>query len=294
MIALRGSVGTWLLAAGAATGVAVAGVSLLSREPDVGKLPDGVVAVVDGHPITRERYEQALRAVAVDRRGPLTRTDRHKVLDRLVDEQLLVEHGLDLGLANRDRRVRADLSGAVIALVTARADDDEANVTDAQLRSFFESHREWFRRLPRVRIEQLFFRVGAGGDDAARHRAEHALARWKAGAPFARLEADADPFDVPLPDGAVTLGKLEDYLGPTVLRGVAGAAEGEVVGPLRSGNGYHVVRVVERRPGEVPRFEDVRDEVRAEHRRRAGERRLHALLEAQRRAARIRVARGVL
>ena len=38
-----------------------------------------------------------------------------RVLDRMIDEELLGQRGLDLGLVRADRRVRADLVSAVIA-----------------------------------------------------------------------------------------------------------------------------------------------------------------------------------
>ncbi|MFW6051531.1 MAG: peptidylprolyl isomerase [Myxococcota bacterium] len=294
MTAAADRLGPWLLAAGALAGVGLAGASLLERQAAPAELPEGVVAVVDGRPILRSEYERALRALSADRDGPLTEEDRRHVLDRLIDEELLVQHGLELGIARRDRRVRADLSAAVIALVTARAEDDAEDVTDEELRRFFERHRAWFRTRPRLHVEQLFFRAADSGDAAARERAAAAAARWtERGGPAGALRDDADAYDVPLPDGPVPLGKLEDYLGPTVARGLASAEAGEVVGPLRSGSGYHVVRVVERLPGEVPSFERVRPLVRAEHRRRLGEERLRDLLEARRADSEVRVARGV-
>lgn len=291
---MRRPAGTALLLAGALSGVALAGVALVEREPDAAELPPDVVAVVDGRPILRREYDRALRAVAADRDGRLTEADRRRVLDRLIEEELLVQHGLELGLAGRDRRVRADLSAAVIALVTARADDEASEVNEAELRAFFEENRDWFRSPPRLHVDQVFFRVGEGGDEDARRRARKARRLLEEGSSVEALRLEADAYDVPLPDGPVPLAKLQDYVGPTVTRGVAGAGDGEVVGPLRSANGYHVVRVVARRAGRVPSFEAVRDQVRAEHRRRLGERRLRELLERRRDETPVRVREGVL
>jgi parvulin-like peptidyl-prolyl isomerase len=282
-------VGSWMLAMGAAAGIAMAGWALVERRPVAGDLPPEVVAVVDGHPITHREYERAVRAVAADRAAAPSPADRRRVLDRLIEEELLVQHGLELGLAAKDRRVRADLSASVITLVTAGADAEAAEVTDAELEAFFETHRDWFRTAPRLQVRQLFFRVGGDGDALARKRAAEALARWQAGQGHATLAQDADPYDVPLPDGPLALAKLQDYLGPTVVRGLAGAAQGDVVGPLRSSNGYHVLEVLRRDPGTVPPFAQVRDQVRAEHRRQLGEQRLRSLLQTRRATADVRV-----
>jgi parvulin-like peptidyl-prolyl isomerase len=291
-MSLRGPLGTWLLAMGATAGVGLAGWTLLEPTPGHGPLPPGVVAVVDGRPILAADYERALRAVAADGADPSHHGQR--VLDRLIDETLLVEHGLELGLAHRDARVRADLSAAVLALVTARAEDEAAEATEAELRAFFDRHRGWFRAQPRIHVAQLFFRVRGGDDAAARARAEAAVAQWRAGASHGALSERSDPFDVPLPNVPLPPSKLRDYLGPTVMRGVADAPEDTVVGPLRSGNGYHAVRVLRREPGAALPFEQVRDQVRAEHRRRLAETRLRALLEAKRASAQIQVDPEIL
>ena len=77
-----------------------------------------------------------LAALASDRRSPLGPEDRRHVLDRLVDEELLVQRGLDLDLPSLDRRVRADLTQAVIASVLAEVEEDEASHGD--LEAFFQ------------------------------------------------------------------------------------------------------------------------------------------------------------
>ena len=97
--------GTLMLAAGALAGVLLAAVSLVRSdvvsEPTLG---EDVVAVVDGRAIPRERYERALAAVAADRRGgALAPGDRQRVLERLVDEELLVGRAIELGFRRGTR-----------------------------------------------------------------------------------------------------------------------------------------------------------------------------------------------
>lgn len=97
---------TGVLAAGALLGLAAAGAALLAPRAGPAALPDDVVAVVNGAPVRSADYRRAVAALAADRRDPLGDADRRFVLERLVDEELLVQRALELGLARHDRRVR--------------------------------------------------------------------------------------------------------------------------------------------------------------------------------------------
>ena len=94
----------------------------------------------------------------------------------------------------------------------------------------------------------------------------------------------------PLPDAPLPPSKLRDYLGPTALRAVLELEEGAVSDPVRSGMGYHVLQVVERRPDSVPSLDEVRAEVIVELRRRAGERALRSYLDTLRDSADVVIA----
>ena len=92
-----------LLSIGSAVGLAVAAASLMEAPGDAA-LPADVVAKVNGVPVRRDDYLRAVAALASDRRNPLDDADRRYVLDRLIDEELFVQHALALGLFPRSRR----------------------------------------------------------------------------------------------------------------------------------------------------------------------------------------------
>lgn len=264
-----------LLGIGALVGAALA-VSQLAHPPRSLEIGDDVVAGVDGRPILRADYRRALAAVAADRRsGHANAADRQRVLDRLIDQELLVQHGLELGLAQRDPLIRSILSNAVIELLSSRADPPEDSPDDDALRSFYRQNADWFRSPARVRIDSLFFRVLDGDlDEEVRRRAVEATRRIEDGESFAELSGEADSPDVALPVGLVSIRQIRDAFSPTVARTVADAPEGEVAGPVRSGDGYHVLRVAESAEGGLPDFESIREVVRFELERTADERRL--------------------
>ena len=259
----------WLLASGAAAGLALAawGIVVPGGRHVV---PGDAVALVNGVPIRAAQYDRALADLAADRRDGVDDALRRHVLDRLIEEELLVQRGLALGLARTDRRVRGELTAGVLGAVLAGV---EGEPSPAEIDAFYAQHAEDFRAPGRVQVEQIFF------DDRREQDAWSARRRLDAGAGFDGIRSEGDPEPVPMPASPLPPARLVDYLGPTVARAALALPPGGVAGPLRSGWGYHVVRVAEREEASVPVLDDIRDEVRGELLRQAGDRRLRAYLD---------------
>ena len=279
-----------LLALGAAAGLAVAATALVgARAPHAG-LPEGAIATVNGELVRADDYARALAALAADRRDPLGEDDRRRVLDRLVDEELLVQRALELGLARRDRLVRAELAGAAIGLLGTTADAPEP--TRAELEAFYDAHRDDFTEPGRIRVEQVFVGAASVEDEArAGGRAAAAARRLRAGDALAGVRRDLGDEEVaPPPDALLPPAKLREYLGETATRAALALTPGGVSDPVRSGAGFHVLRVVEREAARVPPFDEIVDAVRAQRRRRGDEEALRTALDSLRRRADVRVA----
>lgn len=134
-----------LLVLGLAAGVLGAAWSL--ARPAAEPLPDAAAARVGERLILRADWARAVAAVESERRSPLAAAERRRVLERLVEEELLVQHGLSLGMVEQDRRLRAQLVQDVLAGAPREPAPDEA-----VLRAHFEAHREWFAGAGRVRV----------------------------------------------------------------------------------------------------------------------------------------------
>jgi len=284
----RGSV---LLAIGAGAGVALAATGLVASSVTRGRgLPPGAVARVNGALVRGDDYTRSLDALERDRRAGREPADRRLVLDRLIDEELLVQRGLELGLARQDARVRRDLTAAVIDAVVTEHED--GTPPDAELEAFYRRERDFFARPGRLRVRQLWCRADTAADaPSAEARARAAAASLRAGEDFAGVRARlGDPEIAPLPDALLSPAKLLDHLGPTALRAALELEAGAVSDPVRSATGYHVLQVIEREAEWVPPREEVADEVVAEYRRRRGERALRAYLDALRARAQVEIA----
>ena len=281
--------GTALLALGAATGVLIAAAGLVGHAGTGGRgLPAGAVARVNGQLITADEYGRVVAGLAADRRDGVDAEMRRQVLGRLIDEELLVERGLELGLARRDARVRKDLTAAVIDTVVAASADPEPSPADVE--AFSRERPDLLRRPGRLRVRQVWCRAATAADDAPA-RAREAAERWRHGEAFdAVRDAVGDAELAPLPDALLPPAKLLDYLGPTALRAALALAPGTVSDPVRSRTGYHVLQVVERRDDDDVPPAELRAELVAELRRRRGERALRAYLDGLRRRGDVETA----
>jgi parvulin-like peptidyl-prolyl isomerase len=285
-----GSSAGWLLALGAALGIAMAVSSLLTPIRSAG-LPGGTIAQVNGVAIYAEDYRRAIAALAADRRDPIDDADRERVLDRIIDEELLVQHALQLGLARSDRRVRADLVSAVIDAQLALA--GAAQPDESELREFYRENVNFFARSGRVHVRRIWIssEPRRGGTTAPSERAQRATARLRAGDAFAAVRRDqGDRVPAPIPDVALPETKLREYLGPSLARAAAGLATGEISNPIAMPDGFHVFQMIRRTPGSAPEFGVIRSEVALEFQRQAGGRALRDTLEALRAAADLTIA----
>lgn len=244
----------WLLAAGLAAGAAFAAAGLRAG-PGAAELPPHAVARVNQQLILRDAWLRAVAAVASERRAPLSEAEQRRILDRLIDEELLVQHGVALGLVERDARLRSTLVSEVMAATrTADAPPDEAT-----LRRFYEEQRDFFAPTPRLRVRA-----------------------W-------RLDADGAqrPFQPEVPDAPLPVGKLQAYLGPALTARALDLRPGATSEPIAGPDGTVVLQLLDAQQDPAPPFEQVRDQVRAEARRRADEAAVRALLAELRQRHRV-------
>lgn len=279
-----------LLGLGAVLGIGLAGAGLVrgAGAPGGGLAP-GDVARVNGAPVRAETLERILAGLSAEKRMPLSDADRARVLDRLIEEELLVQRAQEVGLVESEPGIRKALVGALVDSVVAEAESAEPE--DDELRRFFEEHRGYFGAGVRLRIERLEFRARAGAAPGTRERALDALSALAAGEPTAGVGGRlADPPALPLPDQLLPPATLREYVGPEVLDALLAVDTGRWTGPFESEGGAALVRVVERQAAEAPTFELVEAQVAAEWRRRAADRALREYLDALRREADVRLA----
>ena len=266
-------------------GAALALVSVFApRGPAwVPMIPADAVARVDGHAIPRADYERAIAALVSDLRRPLESAEREQVVERLVDELLLVEHGLAGELVQRDPYLRTQVARTVLDRLQAQVQTGPAP-SEAELRNHYAAAGGRFARVGRIELETLYLAP------SERTRARTLARQWAAGAEHAELLAQADVPVLELPAVALTPDKLRDYLGPEATAAALSLAPGEVSEVLALAGGLWILRVVTREPGQLPPFAEVREQVAADLERERSDTALRELLDELRTHSEIEVA----
>lgn len=241
------------------------------------ELANQPAAVVNGVPIPREALARAVLALENDSRNPVTEEREAAVLERLIEEELLVQHGVDLGLAETDFAARRALVQSVLTL--AVAERAGAEPSEEELRTFYRENAGFFAPAPRFSANVVFF------DASFQHaEVEAARAALMRGADAAGL---GDPMAIEIPRSALPQVEWRRLIGADAARAAAELAPGQVSEPLAASGGVLLVRVNGFAAAPAPAYEDVAPQVRAEWDRRADEAAARDYLDGLKRRARI-------
>lgn len=147
--------------------------------------------------------------------------------------------------------------------VFARELRSREDLTDKELRERYDREKEHYRLPERAKLFEIII---PRPDDAA--AAAHAGQRAQEVAEQARVAPDFAKFAASVPENAVKEkgGDLGDVargeLLPELDKAVFNAAGGTVLGPINTKSAWHIVKVEQRLPSEVPAFESVKDKLR--------------------------------
>jgi hypothetical protein len=243
----------WLLL-GAVAGVAIAAATLVRSGAPKDAGPVAVPADVDA----LARY---IGALARERgRIDLDSAEQRRILDRLVDEELLLQHGIALGLDRNEPNARRAIVSAVVDSMTTASMREPSR---AELEAFYREQSKTFARPGPLQVELALVPVGAIPEDEAKRRAGEIARRARAGESLAALARELGaPLDPPLPPGPITNDALRDRFGGIVVQALARLAPGETGDPVRAMDGYWVVRLVAREPDVAPPLDEVLEPVR--------------------------------
>ena len=87
------------------------------------KLSDDIVALVDNHPILKSDLDLALKALSMNKDNQITSEQIQLVKDRLIDEQLLLQRGIDLDLHQTSNPIRKLIVNSMIDNILSENND---------------------------------------------------------------------------------------------------------------------------------------------------------------------------
>jgi len=189
-------------------------------------------------------------------RRPPTQEELRGLIDDYITEEVLYREALALGLDKGDMMIRRRLRQKMEFISEDFA--SQLNPTDEGLQSYLIENAEYFRIEPEITFTHVYLNADRRGE-AVQQDAERILAQLVKG----KVDAAAvgDPFPLPHDFVAASLTELVKGFGADFAEAVNNLPVGVWDGPVRSGYGFHLVRVRDRKEGRIPELEEVRETV---------------------------------
>ncbi|MGA9994276.1 MAG: peptidyl-prolyl cis-trans isomerase [Pyrinomonadaceae bacterium] len=269
---------------------------------------DEVIAQVNDQVITLSMVKrnmrdavEALKQQGMSEQQATEEVEKHKtqMVVSLVNEQLLMEHGKELGIAQdvEDEVNRRLLEGAKAQGITSvekleerlRAEGIEPgelrsslraqimkqavlqrevdskvyyNISADELKKYFEAHKDQFRKPESVTLSEIYLSFAGKTEADVKAKAEQIVAQARAGQDFGALAAaNSEREENGKRTALETKGKVGTFQVPDLRPDLAASLKdikgGGVTNPIRSDEGYQIIRVDERTAGsDVPTFNE--------------------------------------
>jgi len=184
------------------------------------------------------------------------------LIEDFIRDEVQYREALRMGLDHDDEIIRRRLIQKVEFLTSDLAAVPEPS--DASLRAYYAANAVAFTSAPTVTFEHVYFDPDVAGSEAARRRAESQRSQL---ATRDTVKPDGgDPFPLQSSYAQLDRSSAVQLFGQTpIVDELFAQPSGEWVGPLRSGYGWHLVRVKSRSAGTLQPFDAVRERVRQDY-----------------------------
>jgi len=242
-----------------------------------------ILAIVDGEAITEEMLHREAEGLPPYVRPILdTSAGRARFLESVITRDLLLREALRRGIDRRPEvAIQLSMKRKSILLEALLADvaSKSPSLTDESLRAVYNASPEQFRTGPRVKVSHMLFRDRA--------RAEEMLRRIGEGEPFEALMKETGAYEGEV---AADLGDIGRGNFVREFEAAAfGAKAGQVVGPVKTTYGFHLIKVYSKRPGGIRSFEEVKPQLLEEQRETAQREAFETLVAGLRKASTVHV-----
>jgi peptidyl-prolyl cis-trans isomerase SurA len=271
--------------------------------PFGGTVVQDIVARVNDQIITRSDYERATQALDQDGKQQgwseqELANRKHDLLRDLVDQQLLLSKGKELGITGDTELVRRldeirkqnhlesmdDLEKAATqqgvsyedfkqnirnGIITQQVIRDEVGrhiqISSAELQRYYQQHKNEFAQPESVRLSEILIPVGTGTDQSAelataQAKADSVEAKLKAGTPFEEM-AKADSTGSTAAQGG-DLGEFRRGMLAKELEDKTFTLQpGQITEPIRTKQGYIILKVTQHVAGGAPELNAVLPQV---------------------------------
>ena len=254
--------------------------SIMDSNKNYSSLPDNVAAVVNDKIIPSERYQTVIQLIKNDKRDDLTDIDRKMALERIIEEELLVQYAYQNGFLEADDLLRKSIVRSVVDSIAEQSISVIPN--EKTLRDFYQDN------LPLFTVDEQFRIVILSSQNGSDINAGKVI--WQ------------DSYDIPLlmneirsikkldiSSDFISKYRLGTLIGPLLRDVVLSLKLGETSEPLETIYGYSIVTLIDKKDRIVPDFKEINEIVLQEYKRRQRETILNDLLSDLKRQSDINI-----
>ena len=226
--------------------------------------------------IPMEKYLTQLDGLSKDKRSPLTQKDKEYVLERMIEEELLIKRAIDLGVLNDNPMARGTIVQQMIKTIIA--ENARYEISDSELESFFQENSGFFTKSSRLRIQQIYFSNEQLKDDSL-VVAKKAYDLLKRGDDFESVSKLGSPSALKIPNSLMTLSKVREYIGPSLMNLAKELEINSFTTPIEVSGGYKIIYLIDKELASPPQFNDIKASVSSEFLKRKDDQSLRSYLE---------------
>jgi peptidylprolyl isomerase len=250
---------------------------LVGKMGDVELRSDELKAILEEQPADAKR-QLATDPAALERlvrselmRKAVLNEARKKGWDKRPELQPLIERA-------RDQVIVGTFVGNV-------AKPDEGYPSEGEIKQFYESNKAHLVAPASFHLAQIFLPAADGTDKAVADEAKKKIGDLSArlgkpGADFAKLAKENSAHKESAERGGELGWVAEDQMVPEIRRAVTGMGKGDVSAPIKSSAGWHIIKLLDKKPAATRPLADVRSNLIAAMRHRKAQDMERSYLEA--------------
>ncbi|MEE9275156.1 MAG: peptidyl-prolyl cis-trans isomerase [bacterium] len=222
-------------------------------KPDASKV---VVAIINGYRLTVGELEEKLKTLPPTVQMRI-RKNRDKYINGIIQAELLYQEAVRRKFQNRPqvrKRILQAKRRIMIDEFVRREVHDKVDVSEKDLRDFFNSNKEKFYRKEAVTMSHIVLRSEKDAWDT--------IAELRRGASFSAVARERSVFGGTRDSGGMmgtaVRGELDKNIEAVAFR----LPIGEVSEPISTPLGWQIIRITERTAPEEASFDDVKEDVK--------------------------------
>ncbi len=212
------------------------------------------VARVGTQEISRDRYNEILNLVDANNVNEISSNKKVLIIERLIDEELLLQKAIELGLIRKDSMLKNNIVQVMLDYIVSS--NQEPDPTNQELNEFFEKNLGLFSGTTSFKLKVFSFVRDTT-------KAEIAYQSLKKGS-LKQAESSSEELII-LPQTFLSLQKIRDYLGPSILPAIKNLKKGEYTEIIEINNMSVIILCLDTFIESVPKFQNIKNQVKGRY-----------------------------